>query len=240
MGQCHDLQGESKKGDLEPKKPADTVTLTMNTQPHQIHSQNSQLYPQITKPHYAVDNVKPRRQVWGTVLSIIIILVVLCVAFYEFMGFYEGEIPALIAGLDILGDLSLITFQVLALTKPYYLAGTPSSMALAPALAAPVIFFLADICYIFFNPALFIVLLTFNFFLHTITLATLYFMYAADDNSGSCCLCAKPWICKRPVTIFAQEYPQYLPPPQPANYPQEYPPQQPSFPAQGYPPASKV
>lgn len=68
-------------------------------------------------------------------------------------------------------------------------------------------------------------------------LGVYYAMYFMDDDSGSCCLCFKPYIFRKPVMMMDLNY-GYPPqgyPPQQGYAPQAYPPQQ-GYPQQGYPP----
>lgn len=225
-----------------PRKTVRTVALNMNTQSYQTFPQNKQVQPQTKKPQDTFEKQEPQRQVWGWILSIFFILAALGGANNDYMSIYRNNVPVLVVGLKVFGDLVFVVFQILALAKPDYLAGKPDMKALAPALASPVLHFLADFCLFITSPKSDISDLSMNFLLYSILTLILHSMYSADDYSGSCCLCSKPWVYKRPVAAFVPKYPQY--PPQPAYHPQgytpqhhAYPPQQPpAYPPQGYPP----
>jgi hypothetical protein len=220
-----------------PRKVVRAATLNMNAQPHQPFPQNKRIYPQSAKPQDTAEKREPERQAWGTIVSIICILIEAYSAYTDVVD-YSG-IPVMMA-LRVLARLSYITFQVLAVTKADYLAGKPSFLALTPGLASHLFIFLSDTYYILNTPILVNHRLIFSVLLNFIAFTVTYFMYSADDDSGSCCLCFKPWVYKRPVATFIPGYPQY--PPQPAYYPQGYPPQQQAYPPQqqAYPPQQQA
>lgn len=173
---------------------------------------------------------------WGTILSIFFMLGGLHEAYSDYMSFYRKKVPIVVVAFRILGDLAISIFSFLALIEPGYIGGKPSFKELAPALASPVLYLLGDVCLIFITSKNVLVDFSNSLLYYFIPFVILYFMYSADDDSRSFCLCSKPWIYKRKrkAPSFNPVYPKY--PPQPFIYPQGYPPQQQAYHPQAYPP----
>lgn len=129
-----------------------------------------------------------------------------------------------------LGYIAWAVFLILAVAKPDYLGGKPKIIKLLPYVIGSVL--------IFFGGALanFSVFSLFAIIPFGINITIAYFMFLGDDDSGSCCLCFKPWVMKTPVPMMyaAPQYGGY-----PIPYQQAYPiPQQQAYPTpqqQAYP-----
>lgn len=135
------------------------------------------------------------------------------------------------AGYAIAGVGMLIeaVFFILIVSKPDYLGGQPAFVKLVP--------FIIAMLFIHAGSGILSIgslLGALSALISTpISTALAYFMYLGDDDSGSCCLCFKPWIMKRPTVVMY--------PPQYGYPPQGYPPQQQAYPPQhhqqqAYPP----
>lgn len=103
-------------------------------------------------------------------------------------------------------------------------------MKLAPLLALPMLYFISDIITCIKYPNKAGVVIVISLIINGIRFISYYSMYSFDDDSGSCCLCSKPWIYKRPHSPYGQ-YP-FMPPHAyvPQGYLAAY-----GYQAQGYP-----
>lgn len=210
-----------------------------------------QAYPQPAQKFSATEPVA-ERQTCGYIISVI-------GAIWGFLIIYSGLSACIFLDFQInyvfsaLAGISLAGFHVMALSKPEYLKGKPGFMKLAPLLAFSFFDALSSIFTkidlrpfreLGIEPPSFESTLINAIIGALIIVAISYAMYGSDDESGSCCLCFKPWIHKRPVMppSFGQ-YPGYPPQAYPVQgfasqaYPQQpfYPQQQAAHPPQVYP-----
>jgi hypothetical protein len=194
----------------------------------------SQGYPQ-TAQNVANNEAKAERQCWGQTLSVIFVLlaifdIILLALNPNFANVFVRN------SIKILADVSFVAFHLLAIFKSDYLKGKPSFLKLLPLLALPVLCFIADLINSLqkmYGRAIGVTIMI-SLIINGIRFSAYYFMYSADDDSGSCCLCSKPWIHKRAYNPCNQK--PYMPPQGFAPYgyaPQGYPSR--GYAPQGYP-----
>ena len=195
-----------------------------------MNSQAFQSYPQ-TAQKIDVNEPQPERQIFAHIISAISCIFGVITAFNNIRLCIAHGVKIQFVLFILLG-ISLASFHLLAMIKPDYLKGKPSLLKLAPLFVFSLAYgALSRYVKITVNgikkesPIYISVIIVILFVLAS------YFMYGSDDDSGSCCLCFKPWIHKRPA-ILATYYPQQGYPAQ-GYPPQGYPPQ--GYPQQGYP-----
>jgi hypothetical protein len=214
----------------------------------------SQGYPQ-TAQNVANNEAKAERQCWGQTLSVIFVLLGIFAIISLALSPYFANLFVYNSTI-ILANVSFVAFHLLAIFKSDYLKGKPSFLKLLPLLALPVLCFIVDLVLALqkmYGRALGVTIMI-SLIINGIKFSAFYFMYSADDDSGSCCLCSKPWIHKRAYNPYDQK--PYMPPqgfapygyaPQgypsrgyaPQGYPTSYQPS-PYHPQQGYPPQGQV
>jgi hypothetical protein len=194
----------------------------MNSQPHRT-------YPQAAQKVEAPEPIA-EKQTCGFVFSVFVIII--CGA-----RIFAGISNCISQGFEIrfifeiLAGLSGLSFQSMALSKPEYLKGKPSLLKLSP-LFAYALFGALSTVLVTANPPNKGLIIASAILGSFIVFAVFYFMYGMDDDSGSFCLCFKPWIHKRPAILPTYGYypPQGYPP---QGYPPQGYPQQAVYPSQG-------
>jgi hypothetical protein len=205
----------------------------MNSQPHHT-------YPQAAQKVEAPEPIA-EKQTCGFVFSVLVIIISGARIFAGISGCISQDFEIRFI-FEILAGISGFSFQSLALSKPEYLKGKPSLLKLSPIFAYALfgalsaIFSKADMIQVLegAKPPSKEIIITSAIMIFVIICVVGYFMYGMDDDSGSFCLCFKPWIHKRPAILptYGHYPPQGYPP---QGYPpQGYPPQ--GYPPQGYPP----
>jgi hypothetical protein len=170
----------------------------------------SQGYPQ-TAQNVANNEAKAERQCWGQTLSVIFVLLGIFAIISLALSPYFANLFVYNSTI-ILANVSFVAFHLLAIFKSDYLKGKPSFLKLLPLLALPVLCFIVDLVLALqkmYGRALGVTIMI-SLIINGIKFSAFYFMYSADDDSGSCCLCSKPWIHKRAYNPYDQK--PYMPP----------------------------
>jgi hypothetical protein len=184
----------------------------MNSQPHHT-------YPQAAQKVEAPEPIA-EKQTCGFVFSTFLII-------SSCMGIFAGISDCISQGFEIhsifkiLAAIFLVSFQLMAMIKPEYLKGKPSLLKLSPLFAYALFGALSTVLETA-NPPNKGLMIASAILGSFIVFADFYFMYGMDDDSGSFCLCFKPWIHKRHAIL-----PTY------GHYPPQGYPQQTVYPSQG-------
>jgi hypothetical protein len=168
-------------------------------------------YPQNAQNFFNYE-IKAERQVWGHILSVILILL----GIYDIISMATSPLLDMFIvqyGIEIVANVPFITFHLLAIFKSDYLKGKPSFLKLLPLLALPVLCIVIDFIPYVKNEGGAAFILLISFIIHGIRILAYYYMYSADDNSGQWRLIFKPWIHKRPESAAFQYPNQKIPRP---------------------------
>lgn len=156
------------------------------------------------------------RQFCGYILALIeLIFLTLATAGAIFRIFQQNDTAGIVTNsLEALSMLFGALFYYFIVSKPDYLKGKPGIGKMWPLILSSLVRLISwsidnIISKLYYKIAMFAVI-------ELLVLGVHYVLYFGDDEGGSCCLCFKPFIHKRPVVMYV-----------PTNYgypPQAYPP----------------
>ena len=214
-----------------------------------MNAQAYQNYPPQAAQKVDFNEPQPSKQSCGFIVSIIATLMGF-IRIYVGISSCFGRDFQIAFIFNALSGICLAGFHIMAMSKADYLKGKPALINIAPLFGFALFSSLANLfikidlkVYKAFNvdPPSFEHKAIQALISGLIISAASYFIYGADDDSASCCLCFKPWIHKRVFTpafypgLPPQAYPHQQAYPQNLSYPPQAYPQLNPYPPQVYP-----